>query len=387
MLRKDATQRLFVLSKASIAVLLLSILSYPLSLNAEQAAPVDVVFLSPDDSRFWQMTGGFMQAVAEDLDVNLTIYTDISENRFSYRDLLKKVLQSGELPDYVLLMCKEKVTYDMLEMIGEAGVKAFTFNTDVPDDELRLTGMPREKMAHWIGHLSPDNHSAGLNLADRLYERFKDEHGTSPSKMVGLSGSRDSSASIDRNRGFNAMLAVHPSLEGQLLFANWSETEAVAKTIRLFERYPELDLIWSASDGMALGAITAAEQKGRVPGEDVLIGGVDWETRALDEIENGRLELSLGRHFMGGGLALLLIRDYHSGYDFNREPPATLSYQFVEANRDNLESIRNILDRAQWAQTDFRKFSRQFNEALRGSPVSASGILDDFMSAMSPGIR
>lgn len=47
----------------------------------------------------------------------------------------------------------------------------------------------------------------------------------------------------------------------------------------LFRRYPQTTAIWNASDGMALGAIEAARNAGRTPGEDVIVGGVDWEPR------------------------------------------------------------------------------------------------------------
>ena len=374
-------------SKVITFVLLSTFLLLPVSLQARQANPIDVVFLSPDDSRFWQMVGGFMHAVAEDLEMDLTIHTDLEKNRFSYRELLGKVLNQPNLPDYIVFMCKEKVTHDMLRMIGAAGIKAFTFNTDVPDEEIDQTGKPREKMDHWIGHLSPDNRSAGFRLATRLYDRFQERNGSSPNMLVGLSGTRDSSAAIDRNTGLSAMLETKPSMSAQLLFADWSEQEAQAKIRRLIDRYPSLDLVWSASDGMALGAMTGAMEKGLKPGEDILVGGIDWEQRTLTEIESGRMELSLGRHFMGGGLALLLIRDYDAGFDFADEGSVSLSYQFEEVNRENLGAVRQVLDRERWGQIDFQQFSQVYNDALRDGSVSASSLLDDFMDALSPDFR
>lgn len=373
--------------KAFFLVVSLSLCCFALPANADPQAPTRVAFLSPDTSRFWQMVGGFMQAVADDLEIDLVIHTDREKHRYSYRELLENVLAQPARPDYILFMCKEKVTEDMLAMIGRAGSKAFTFNTAVPEGEAGQTGRPREIMSHWIGHVSPANRAAGATLIQELQRRYRKQAGVVPDMLIGLTGSRDSSAATHRNQGLEEVLREHPDVERQLLFANWNQRAAQDKVERLIERYPTIDLIWNASDGMALGAIAAAEAKGRTPGQDMLIGGMDWEDRALQEIENGRLALSLGRHFMGGGLALLLIHDYDAGYDFAEWGSVSMRYELAIADRDNLPAIRQVMDPVNWTQADFRRFSKHFNEERRPEPVSASGLLDDFMGALSPGFR
>lgn len=370
-----------------IILIICHALAFALPAQAGQTTPARVAFLSPDPSRFWHMVGGFMQAVAEDLEIDLTIHTDEKKNRYSYRELLEKVLAQPEKPDYIVFMLREKVTHDMLVMAGKAGVKVFTFNTDVPEGERLLTGQPREKLDHWIGHVSPDNRAAGSTLANELWQRYEQKTGNAPDMLVGLSGSRDSSAAMHRNEGLDDMLRGNPSIDNQVLFADWSEQEAATKVERLIDRYPTLDLIWSASDGMAMGAITATDAKGFRAGQDIMIGGIDWEQRALEEIDQGRLSLSLGGHFMGGGLALLLIHDYHAGYDFADQGSVSMRYSLTIADRENLAAIRQVLDPENWSATDFRRFSKRYNEALRPEPVTASGILDGFMGAVSPGFR
>ena len=89
-----------------------------------------VVFLSPDDSRFWQLVAGFMEAVAEDLEVDLEVQYDPESHRYSYLRMAKDVLSREEKPDYLLFMCKENVTEPMLRLADGAGVKTFTFNTE-----------------------------------------------------------------------------------------------------------------------------------------------------------------------------------------------------------------------------------------------------------------
>ena len=78
---------------------------------------------------------------------------------------------------------------------------------------------------------------------------------------------------------------------------------------------PQIRVLWCANDSMALGALAAAVEAGRRPGEDLLIGGVDLVDRALAEVAAGRLEVSIGGHLVDGARALLLLHDHHQKRD------------------------------------------------------------------------
>ena len=353
---------------------------------ADAGTRPSVVFLSPDDSRFWQLVAGFMEAVAEDLEVDLEVQYDRESHRFSYLRMAKDVLAREEKPDYLLFMCKEHVTESMLRLADGAGVKTFTFNTDVPDAARASIGMPRSVLSGWLGHLSPDNIAAGRSLVTLLGKQAEQLGlASGPSiPMVALSGTLDSSATKDRNGGLLAAAIQQRSELMQLVYANWSGTLAREKTEVLLKRYPNTVSIWSASDGMALGAIEAARNAGRTPGKDLLVGGVDWEPEALESIRQGELLVSLGRHFMGGGLALLLLHDYHHGQDFgDMSPDYVFRYKLEPATRENVERVQRIMDSKNWSAIDFRRFSR-IGETETGKTVPDSdAVLDAITGALA----
>ena len=356
---------------------------------ADAGTRPSVVFLSPDDSRFWQLVAGFMEAVAEDLEVDLEVQYDRESHRFSYLRMAKDVLSREEKPDYLLFMCKENVTEPMLRLADGAGVKTFTFNTDVPDAARASIGMPRSVLSGWLGHLSPDNIAAGRSLVTLLGKQAEQLGlASGPSiPMVALSGTLDSSATKDRNGGLLAAAIQQRSELMQLVYANWSGTLAREKTEVLLKRYPNTVSIWSASDGMALGAIEAARNAGRTPGKDLLVGGVDWEPEALESIRQGELLVSLGRHFMGGGLALLLLHDYHHGQDFgDMSPDYVFRYKLEPATRDNVERVQRIMDPKNWSAIDFRRFSR-VGETETGKTVPDSDAVLDAISGALAGQR
>ncbi|MEE3169926.1 MAG: ABC transporter substrate-binding protein [Pseudomonadota bacterium] len=367
----------------SYPALLLIVFLFLLAGSPAQAGQrPSVVFLSPDDSRFWQMVSGFMTAVAGDLDMDLEVQVDRASHRFSYLRMAERVLRREQKPDYLVFMCKEHVTEAMLRMADEAGVKAFTFNTDVPEAARAAIGTPRTALKGWIGHLAPDNLAAGRALATLLGQRAGQMGlGPGPSlPMVALSGTLDSSAAKDRNRGLLAAAVQQRTRLLQLLYADWSRELAREKTAVLLKRYPDLVTLWSASDGMALGALEAARSAGRKPGEDLLVGGVDWEPEALEKIREGELLASFGRHFMGGGLVLLLLHDYHLGWDFaDLSPDYVFSYQLEPATRENVDQVQRIMAPENWKTVDFRRFSRTRGESS-STPVSR---VDDLMNAFS----
>jgi hypothetical protein len=170
----------------------------------------------------------------------------------------------------------------------------------------------------------------------------------------------------------------------QLLYAGWSQSEAEDKTRLLLDRYPDTDVIWSASDGMALGAIQALESKGIRPGVDVMVGGVDWEERALNAIREGRLTISMGRHFMDGGVALLLLHDFNAGFDFASEASGSmLSYDLKVANRENFETIEQVMRPDNWDSLDFTRFSRVYNSELMSKDLSVNELMDRLMTELN----
>lgn len=57
----------------------------------------------------------------------------------------------------------------------------------------------------------------------------------------------------------------------------------------LLKRHPDIDVLYSHNDAMTLGAITAIEDAGLVPGEDIIIITVDGEQAAIDLLRAGKI--------------------------------------------------------------------------------------------------
>ncbi len=95
--------------------------------------------------------------------------------------------------------------------------------------------------------------------------------------IVYLNGVKNSTVSVDRLKGYKATLRKNKLLvnEDYIVEADFSEKKAEEKTNELLIKHPEVTAIFSASDLMALGAMSAIEKlKLKIP-EDISIIGFD----------------------------------------------------------------------------------------------------------------
>ena len=57
----------------------------------------------------------------------------------------------------------------------------------------------------------------------------------------------------------------------------------------LLEKYERIDVLYSHNDAMTLGAISAMEEVGLIPGKDIIIITVDGEQAAIDLLREGKI--------------------------------------------------------------------------------------------------
>jgi len=337
-----------------------------------------VMFLSPGDLSefpFWHRFIEFMRAAADDLGIPLRVVP--SDNRFLLVDNARAAL-AEEKPDYALFIYQTKTTVDLLPLLERAGVKSMLCNTRVLDAERKEIGRPRGKYAHWIGQISPDDREAGRALAELLVAR---------AEALGLAG-RDgkihvacvganvaSSAALHRETGMREALDHDRRVVvDRFVRADWRRRKACYKTTRMLDMYPEARVYWSACDNTALGVLDAAEAKGMTPCADFLTGGIDWSDEGVRAVREGRMEASLGGHFMEGAWALIMILDHYNGHDFASHG-ATRHSHMRRIDRRTLDRYLPALDRSNWPRIDFKRFSKTYNPGLKTYDFTPEAVI------------
>lgn len=368
------------LIKGGISFLLFVTICSPF-LVASSSKKIKITFINPSakDDMFWGATTSFMKAAAHDLNIKVDVLYANRNNRFKFEKLVIDLLDSPKKPDFIVLgSLKIGIGTHIFDRAEKEKVPIFLFNTDVPQQDKQKVGRPREKYKYWIGHMFPDDEKAGYDEAISLIKIAKHNllYSENPEiQLVALSGHRDSVASANRNAGLYRALQEHPEVKlNQLVFANWKPNIASRLSLGLLQRYPRTTIIWTASDGMALGANRGIEKAGKRPGKDILAGGVDWTKDALKSIQAGKLTLSVGGHFMEGGWVLVQLYDYYHGKDFFTADKVHRSQmQIIHSN--NVAPYSKKLGSQDWEKIDFKKFTKTHNSKLKAYDFSLKNIL------------
>lgn len=346
-------------------------------LQAEKKLSVTYLSPAPLEHPFWAEIMRFMQAVAEDLDIDLSVVAGDGDQPYLIRNKGLNIIKSDR-PDYLLLTHTPNVTPAILKAGNENNVNVFVFNTAITKNDEKRIGAPRERYYNWVGHMYSDGTQAGFRLADILIEQaITNKPEARKFNIIALHG-REPNDYDTEERKFGLKRRVRSSEKAEIIgntACEWSQEIARQNTTTLLRTHPGTDIIWAGSDLMALGGAEAAEALGRKPGEDIMIGGIDWAPEALHAIKEGSMNVSLGGHFMEGGWALILIHDYHHNIDFAKELGTQILTSMHAITQDNVNQYLDKFGGGNWGQVDFKQFSKHLNPDLEEYDFSLEALL------------
>ncbi len=294
-------------------------LSLSLLLAAANAQAASVVFLNPGFSHeaFWVGYSRFMQAAAQELGMDLRI--EYSERR---TDLAlaqaRAVLTGPQRPDYLVLVNEQYLAPEIIRLAQGLGVKLFLVNNGLTETQARSIQAQPDRYAQVLGTLTANDEQAGYQMLRQMVAMLPP--GPGPVDLVAFAGVKTTPASQLREQGMRQALADFPQVRlRQVVYGGWSRKRAYEQAQLLAERYPDTQLVWSANDEMAFGAMKAFEEKGRTPGRDVIFGAINSSPEALRARIDGRLSVLMGGHFTLGGWAMVMLHDDALGLAINRD--------------------------------------------------------------------
>ncbi len=196
------------MKKSLFIILIVVSIIFPLSASAEQ---IRVVLLNPGGNHwFWKMVIDFMQAAAEDLDMNLEVVTSHRNHLLTVRQA-EEVVSRRNPPDYIVTGNEKSNAGKVIEAADRAGVKIFLFsNGFVNPKDIKKYGRPREKYKHWIGEMIPNNFSAGYQMGKVLIDEALSAGSREGNvKIAAIAGTHATHASIERVRGLRKAVDEH----------------------------------------------------------------------------------------------------------------------------------------------------------------------------------
>jgi len=152
-----------------------------------------------------------------------------------------------------------------------------------------------EDQSLYAGFIGTDSLKEGRNAGLFVLDKFKNsreqfEETGEPINIVELYGTEGSSVALGRAEGFREVLDTYP--EFQILYSksgDFLRSKGYELAVEFLEMHEDIDVIYSHNDGMTLGAIEAMEERGLVPGTDIVIITIDAQQAAIDALRDGKV--------------------------------------------------------------------------------------------------
>jgi ABC-type sugar transport system substrate-binding protein len=329
-----------------------------------------VAFLNPADTKdaFFGTMVAFMERAAEGLSIELEV-VESNRSPTKLREQARALVARPSPPEYLLLTNEEGLAVEVLPRADARGIKTLLLNEGLMVPDRQVLGNPGERYASWLGELVPDDRAAGYLLAKSLISTARAGANGGAVTMAALGGSFTSSSLLRINGLRQAVAESEGVTLREVVAANWEIDRARDETAKLLQRHPDLRVVWSASDHMAIGAVEALTAAGKVAGAQVIVGGIDWAPFVFEQLRRGVFSASVGGHFLDGAWALVLLYDHHH----RPGPPSQVKSQLALATRDNADRFERVLTRR--PVIDFRKFSKVENPSLEKYNFTVDAVL------------
>jgi ribose transport system substrate-binding protein len=242
------------------------------------------------------------------------ITTDANEDTAKQLADIDSIL--AQQPDIMIFPPREsQALAPKVVEIFELGIPVILIDRDV-DHEIARPG------EHYITFIGSDFVQQGMQAAQWLTEATGGN-----AQIIQLEGTTGSDPAIDRKKGFEDFIAGTfrgtPTAEGAI-----SGMQIIASQDGDFQRdpgrqlmetllqsNPEVTAVYAHNDEMAIGAITAIEAAGLVPGEDIILVSIDGSNVALDAIVDGKLGASVESSPFFGPISHEIMMQYIAGED------------------------------------------------------------------------
>ena len=157
--------------------------------------------------------------------------------------------------------------------------------------------------------LGSDFVEEGRKAGEWLVDNVEDE-----TNVVELQGTTGAAPAIDRNEGFEEVIADHPDIE-IIDTQDGDFTRSGGKEVMeaFLRSHDDIDVVYSHNDDMGLGAIEAIQAAGLEPGEDIQIITVDAVQAGMEALAEGDINFIVECNPLLGDQLMELVEQVAAG--------------------------------------------------------------------------
>lgn len=349
-------------------VLILSAASFAIA-SSDQNHKKKILFFAPtsNNNTYWPQVFNVLNAVASDLNIEIKTYEFDVADRFSKHIDGVEILRQKPKPDGAVFSVAFGNSKPLLEVSEALNIPSFIQGPLFPSELPDIGNSPRRKFKNWIGYFYQDEEKKGYLLGKALLEAaHKADAFASNGKIhvAGVGGDFTWFGSKLRKEGLERAVDEDPVAElYQVVPTKWTPEEGEKKTALLLERYPEISVLWAASDQLGIGASSAFSASGRILGKNCFTGGLDLSENGLIHLKRGEIVATVASAMISYAEIIIYLHDYLYGIDFADEVGTKISTDIYTATRENADLHLALLNFVE--VIDFKKCSKVYNKALK----------------------
>ncbi|SIP87488.1 monosaccharide ABC transporter substrate-binding protein, CUT2 family [Alkalispirochaeta americana] len=331
-----------------------------------------------EGNTYWPEVHRAMAAAADDLGIGIRFFEFPVDDRFAKSLEGVRLLQEDPTPAAAIFSVAFGQAQPLAVAAHQRGIPFLIQGPLFPGDREALGGGPGQDISSWIGTFQEDEEAKGFFLGQALIEAAEargryDRDGFI--QVVGVGGDTSWFGSRLREEGLRRAVEDHPRARLlQTVPTRWTPEEGRLMTVRLLQRYPQVSVIWAASDQLALGVLQGIRSMEGVPGETHFTGGLDLSRVGLQAVLSGEFTATVASSSYSYAEMVVYLYDYLQGIEFFRDTGREFSPRPYGATRDNAEQILALQD--VYRDVDYRLFSKHYNPEMTRYDFALSRIPD-----------
>lgn len=234
-----------------------------------EAGGLITIIVNDPANPYWKTEGDVAQATAEELGYEAVVGAHKGDT--NTENTLIDTAISNKSVAIILDPANADGSIAAVEKANAAGIPVFLVNAEINE-----SGLAKAQLV--------SNNAQGAAIGAQEWVSQMAEAGN----YIELFGAPSDNNAQTRSNGFETVISQYPDLvEVGEEVANWDRTEGRNKTQALMQANPDINGVISGNDEMALGAIAALKEAGKLEG--VVVGGFDGNPDAVEAVKAGEM--------------------------------------------------------------------------------------------------
>jgi erythritol transport system substrate-binding protein len=259
----DKTRRLMMMAAAALPLM---------ATNAWAADLISIIVTDPANP-YWYTEGQVAKATAEKLGYKANLSAHKGDTNTESK--LIDTAITNKSAAIILDPANADGSIGAVKKAVAAGIPVFLVNAEINQE-----GLAKAQLV--------SNNAQGAALGAQQWVESVGDKGN----YVELFGNPADNNAATRSNGYETVLSQYPDLKkvGKEV-ANWDRTQGYQKMQSLLQAHPDIIGVISGNDEMALGAIAALKEAGKL--DQVKVGGFDGSPDAVAAVKSGEMQYTV----------------------------------------------------------------------------------------------